>query len=177
MQRKVFKNLSVNFNKTIIVLDDTPLARKAIGNRVTVALPLEGDLEALFDETPLPHRVFDKIRGIGDGPPPVVDRKRLGVALAMSKALTEIEPHHYARNAHVMAGFRTSRSQRIRRVGGCVAPRRKFGESTTGGHASPSADIRSPYLKRGCEPFAKNLKRMMVRQSSIRSSSKLHRAN
>jgi transposase len=105
VQRKVFKDLTLSFNKTRIILEDSELSRKAIGKYATVALSLEGDLEVLFDEIPLPFRVFDKIRRVNDGPQ-VVDHKRLGAALALAKAIGEVEPHHYQRNAHVMAGFR-----------------------------------------------------------------------
>lgn len=105
VKRKVFKDLTVSFNKTRIILEDSELSRKAIGKYATVALSLEGDLEVLFDEMPLPFRVFDKIRRVDDGPQ-VVDHKRLGAALALAKAIGEVEPHHYQSNAHVMAGFR-----------------------------------------------------------------------
>jgi transposase len=106
VQRKVFKDRTISFNKTRILLEDTPAAAKAIGSRVTVALPLEGELEILFDETPLPYRVFDKIRRIDASSPVVVDHKHLGAALALSEAICEVEPHHFKRNAHVLAGFR-----------------------------------------------------------------------
>ena len=105
VQRKVFKDLTVSFNKTRLVLEDNELSRKAVGKRATVALSLTGDLEVLYDEIPLPFRVVDKIRRI-DGVPPVVDHKRLEAALAYGKAICESEPHHYKRNAHVLAGFR-----------------------------------------------------------------------
>ena len=103
--RKVFKDLSLSFNKTRIILEDSELSRKAIGKRVTVALSLTGEIEVLFEEIPLPHRVFDKIRRVDDGPP-VVDHKRLGAALALAKATSEVEPHHFQRNGHITAGFR-----------------------------------------------------------------------
>lgn len=105
VNRKVFKDLSISFNKTRIILENNELSRRAIGKRVTVALSLAGDLEVLFDEIPLPYRIFDKIRRIGDGPP-VVDHKRLGAAFALGKIICEREPHQYKRNSHVMAGFR-----------------------------------------------------------------------
>lgn len=105
VQRKVFQDLSLSFNKTRIILENSALSRKAIGKRVTVALSLGGVLEVLFEENPLPYRVFDKIRRI-DHAPSVVDHKRLGAALALAKATCEAEPHHFKRNGHVMAGFR-----------------------------------------------------------------------
>lgn len=105
VQRKVFRDLSLSFNKTRIILEDSPQSRRAIGKRVTVALSLRGDMEVLFEETPLPYRSFDKIRRVSDEPE-VVDHKRLGAALRMAGAICDTEPHHYKRNAHVMAGFR-----------------------------------------------------------------------
>ncbi|WP_439953076.1 hypothetical protein, partial [Escherichia coli] len=62
VERKVFKDLTLSFNKLRIILEDNSLSRKAVGKRVTVALDLEGTLEVLFEENPLPHRVFDKIQ-------------------------------------------------------------------------------------------------------------------
>ncbi len=106
VQRKVFQDLSLSFNKMKLILEDTDLARKAIGKRVVVAMSLDGDLEVTFDETPLPFRIFDKIRRIDDHSPEVVDHKRLGAALAVAKTVCEVEPHHFQRNSHVMAGFR-----------------------------------------------------------------------
>jgi len=105
VQRKVFKDLSLSFNKVRIILEDSPQSRRAIGKRVTVALSLRGDMEVLFEEIPLPFRSFDKIRRVSDAPE-VVDHKRLGAAFRMAAAICDTEPHHYKRNAHVMAGFR-----------------------------------------------------------------------
>jgi DNA-binding winged helix-turn-helix (wHTH) protein/transposase len=106
VERKVFLDLSISFNKTRIILDDNPLSRRARGKRVTVALDLNGGLEVLFEEHPLPHRVFDKIRRVNDDSIQVVDHKRLGAALNLAKAISEAEPHHFKRNNHVLAGFR-----------------------------------------------------------------------
>jgi transposase len=105
VQRKVFKDLSISYNKIRIILDSNSLSEKAVGKQVTVALSLSGGLEVLFEETPLPFRIFDKIRRVVDEPE-VVDHKRLGAALRMAGAVCDTEPHHYKRNAHVMAGFR-----------------------------------------------------------------------
>lgn len=106
VQRKVFQDLSLSFNKMKLILEDSELARKAIGKLVEVAMSLDGDLEVTFDETPLPFKIFDKIRRIDDHSPEVVDHKRLGAALAVAKTVCEVEPHHFQRNSHIMAGFR-----------------------------------------------------------------------
>ncbi|WOE74033.1 ISNCY family transposase [Alterisphingorhabdus coralli] len=102
--RKVFKDLTISFNKIRFILDDTPLARRVIGKRVTVAVYLDGRIEIFHDETTLAYKCFDKLRLIAQ--PAVVDRKRLGTALQMAKAIREVEPHHFIRNRHIMAGFR-----------------------------------------------------------------------
>jgi len=103
--RKVFKDLTISFNKVRIILDNTELSRRAIGKRVVVATSLDGDIEILFDEIPLSYRMFDKIRRVDDAPE-IVDHKRLGAALRMATAVCEVEPHHFKRNNHILAGFR-----------------------------------------------------------------------
>lgn len=105
VQRKVFKDLTISFNKVRYILEDNKISRRAIGKKVAVVLRLNGDLEILYEESALPYRTFDKIRRIV-GVPNVVDHKRLGAALAWGQAITEVEPHHFQRNAHVVAGFR-----------------------------------------------------------------------
>ena len=101
--RKVFKDLSVNFNKMRFVLDDTVEARKAIGKQVTVAVHLDGTIEIVLEEAPLPFTVFDKMQRVVSTP--VVDRKRLGSALDMAKAIASVEPHHFKRNNDIAKGF------------------------------------------------------------------------
>ncbi|MFW2829979.1 ISNCY family transposase [Sphingomonas sp. ID0503] len=105
VERKVFKDLTVSFNKIRYVLDESEISRKAIGKRVTVAVPLEGDVEIIFDEVPLPYKTFDKIRRV-PGTPEVLDHKQLGAAFVLAKAISGTEPHHFQRNGHVLAGFR-----------------------------------------------------------------------
>jgi transposase len=102
--RKVFKDLTVSFNKIRYILEDSQAARQAIGKRVTVAVRLNGQLEIMHDETSLPYRFFDKIRSIDETL--VVDRKRLGSALALAKTIADVEPHQYKRNNNIASGFR-----------------------------------------------------------------------
>jgi transposase len=105
VERKVFKDLTLSFNKIRFVLDNSDISRRAIGKRVVVAVPLTGPIEILFDETPLPYKsMFDKVRRVDNAQ--VVDSKRLGAALNMASAINEVEPHHFQRNCHVLAGFR-----------------------------------------------------------------------
>jgi hypothetical protein len=104
-QRKVFKDLSVSFNKMRFILEDSDASRRAIGNRVTVAVSLEGDIDILFQEIPLSYTVFDKIRRVPQGPD-IVDHKRLNAALDLAAGIADVEPHHFKRNNHMLAGFR-----------------------------------------------------------------------
>lgn len=105
VERKVTKSLAVHFNKIRYILEDTLESRWAIGQRVSVVVYLNGTVEIVHGETTLPYRTFDKIRRVSAGPL-VVDSKRLSTALAFGKLIQEVEPHHYKRSAHVMAGFR-----------------------------------------------------------------------
>src|SRR5690606_20411801 len=42
VSRKVFKDLSVSFNKMKLILEDNELSRKALGHRVDVVIYLDG---------------------------------------------------------------------------------------------------------------------------------------
>ena len=105
VERKVFKDLHLSFNKMILILDDTPLARQTVGKKVIVSVALDGAMNVVFREENLAYRVFDKLRRVS-GVPDTVCPKRLSSALAVAKQIEEAEPHHYKRNAHVLAGFR-----------------------------------------------------------------------
>lgn len=105
VQRKVFNDLSISFNKLKLILEENDLSRRAKGQRVDVVVYLDGTIEVLFGENPLPFRVFDKLRRI-EGVPEIAGSKRLGAALAFAKSVQGVEPHQYKRNAHVLAGFR-----------------------------------------------------------------------
>jgi hypothetical protein len=79
VSRKVFRDLTLTFNKVHFILEDSQIARKAIGKRVIVAVRLKGQLEILDGETSLPYKFFDKITFIDETQ--VVDQKQLGSAL------------------------------------------------------------------------------------------------
>lgn len=102
--RKVFKDLTVSFNKIRFILEKSPESYRAIGKRVTVVVYLDGKIEIFYDETPLPYKTFDKLTQVYE--PQIVDRKRLGSAMQMAQAIAAVEPHHFKRNNHIMAGFR-----------------------------------------------------------------------
>ncbi len=103
--RKVFKDLTVSFNKIRFILEKSPEAIRAIGKRVTVVVYLNGKIEIFHDENSLPFRSFDKLRLMYE--PQIIDRKRLGSAMQMAQAIAAVEPHHFKRNNHIMAGFGT----------------------------------------------------------------------
>jgi transposase len=111
VQRRVFKDLSVNFNKSRYILNDSEEARKAIGKQITVVVYLDGTLEIMLDETSLPYRCFDKLRLLSETQ--VVDHKRLGAALAVAQTISEVEPHHFKRNNDIPSGFRDFFAQPI----------------------------------------------------------------
>lgn len=94
--RTLTKSLVVHYNKGMFIVDDTPEARKAEGQQVTVSEHPSGSIEILFDGVALPYRFMDKMRRISQ--PVIADSKRLGHALQFAQALQESNPHHSQRN-------------------------------------------------------------------------------
>lgn len=80
----------------MFIVDDTPEARKAEGQQVTVSEHPSGSIEILHDGVSLPYRFRDKMRRISQ--PVIADSKRLGHALQFAQALQESNPHHSQRN-------------------------------------------------------------------------------
>lgn len=101
--RRVTSSLTVHFNKLQFVLENTEISRCIRGKRVTVAVHLDGEIEVIYNETSIPYRVFDKMQRIVETP--IVNRKHLGAALDMAKAITNSEPHHFKRNNDIPSNF------------------------------------------------------------------------
>jgi hypothetical protein len=82
-ERTVTRNLTLHYDRMMLMLDPTPLARGLPGKKVEVVNYPDGRFAIRFDETTLPFRVFDKIRTVDPGT--IVENKRLGAALALVK--------------------------------------------------------------------------------------------
>ena len=76
-------NLTLHYDRMMLMLDPTPLARGLQRKKVEVVNYPDGRFAVQFDGTTLPFRVFDKIQTVRPGA--IVENKRLGAALALVK--------------------------------------------------------------------------------------------
>jgi hypothetical protein len=82
-ERTVTRNLTLHYDRMLLLLDPTPFARDLVRKTVDVVNYPDGQFAVQFEGTPLPFRVFDKIQTVPSGA--IVENKRLGAALAMVK--------------------------------------------------------------------------------------------
>jgi hypothetical protein len=91
-ERTVTKNLTLHYDRMMLMLDPTPLARGLARKTVDVVNYPDGRFAVQFEEVSLPFRKFDKIQTVEPGE--IVENKRLGAALAMVKQHQDsYEPH------------------------------------------------------------------------------------
>jgi len=84
-QRSVSKNLTLQYDKVLFLLDDSPVARTSIGKQVTVCDYPDGRIEVRWQGVPLTFRIFDKIRQVRQAA--IVENKHLDAALEMARQL------------------------------------------------------------------------------------------
>jgi hypothetical protein len=82
-ERTVTRNLTLHYDRMMLMLDPTPFARGLVRKKVDVVNYPDGRFAVQFEGTPLPFQVFDKIQTVEPGA--IVENKRLGAALAMVK--------------------------------------------------------------------------------------------
>ncbi len=88
----VTHNLTLHYDRMLIILDPTPLARRLARKKVEVVNYLDGRFAIRFNGTKLPFRTFDKIQTVEAGA--IVENKRLGAALTLVKEQQEtFEPN------------------------------------------------------------------------------------
>lgn len=88
--RKVSQMLAFQYNKVRFILDDTPMARRAVGKSVVVCEYPDGRVVVEFEGQALSYRWFDKLRRVNQ---PVVDSKDLELLI------DRIDRDHENRNA------------------------------------------------------------------------------
>jgi Winged helix-turn helix len=81
--RTVTNNLTLHYDRMMLLLDPTPFARGLVRKKVEVVNYPDGQFSVQFEGTPLSFRVFDKIQTVQPGA--IVENKRLGAALALVK--------------------------------------------------------------------------------------------
>ena len=82
-ERTVTLNLTLHYDRMMLLLDPTPFARGLVRKKVDVVNYPDGRFAVQFEGMPLSFRVFDKIQTVQPGT--IVENKRLGAALALVK--------------------------------------------------------------------------------------------
>jgi hypothetical protein len=94
--RAVTKNLTLHYDRMLLMLEPTPFARGLVRKKVEVVNYPDGRFAVQFDGVSLPFRVFDKIQT--GQPGEIVENKRLGAALALVKQRQDAYPHQRKRH-------------------------------------------------------------------------------
>jgi hypothetical protein len=81
--RTVTTNLTLHYDRMMLMLEPTLFARGLAGKKVDVVNYPDGRFAVQFEGTSVPFRVFDKIQTVTQGT--IVENKRLGAALALVK--------------------------------------------------------------------------------------------
>ena len=89
-ERKLTRNLTLRYDRMMLLLDPTPLARGLAGRTVEVVNYPDGRFAVRHDGVALPFRVFDKIETVSPGA--IVENKRLSAALAFARELQASYP-------------------------------------------------------------------------------------
>ena len=91
-ERTVTHNLTLHYDRMMLLLDPTLFARGLVRKPVEVVNYPDGRFAVQFEGIALPFKVFDKIRTVEPGT--IVENKRLGAALALVKEQqATYEPH------------------------------------------------------------------------------------
>ena len=89
-ERTVTRNLTLRYDRMMLLLDPTPFARGLAGKKVAVVNYPDGRCAVRHEGVALPFRVFDKIQTVTPGA--IVENKRLGAALAFARELQASYP-------------------------------------------------------------------------------------
>jgi hypothetical protein len=83
-ERTVTRNLTLHYDRMMLILDPTPLARGLVRKKVEVVNYPDGRFAVQFNGATLGFKVFDKIQTVQPGA--IVDNKRLSAVLEQVKA-------------------------------------------------------------------------------------------
>src|SRR5947209_4104974 len=83
-ERTVTRNLTLHYDRMMLLLDPPPLARGLVRKKVEVVNYPDGRFAVQFNGTTLGFKVFDKIQTVEPGA--IVDNKRLSAVLEQVKA-------------------------------------------------------------------------------------------
>ena len=82
-ERTVTQNLTLHYDRMLLILEPTQLARGLVRRKVEVVNYPDGRFAVQFNGRTLPFRMFDKIQTVQPGT--IVDNKRLSAVLARGK--------------------------------------------------------------------------------------------
>jgi hypothetical protein len=82
--RTLSQALTLQYDKVLVILDPSELAKSLAGKKVIVCDFPDGRLENIEGSASLPYRIFDKLRSVHRTP--IVENKRLDEALAFTAA-------------------------------------------------------------------------------------------
>ena len=94
--RTVTKNLTLHYDRMMLLLEPTPFVRGLVRKTVEVVNYPDGRFAVQFEGVSLPFRVFDEIQTVQPGT--IVENKRLGAALALVKQMQDSYPPHRQRH-------------------------------------------------------------------------------
>ena len=94
-ERTVTRNLTLHYDRMMLLLDPTPLARGLVRKKVEVVNYPDGRFVVQFNGTALGFRVFDKIQTVQPGA--IVANKRLSAVLEQVKAQQAAYPPNQRR--------------------------------------------------------------------------------
>src|SRR5690348_17995024 len=80
-ERTVTRNLTLRYDRMMLLLDPTPCTRGLAGKKVEVVNYPDGRFAVRHNGGALPFRVFDKIETVAPGA--IVENKRLGAVLEL----------------------------------------------------------------------------------------------
>src|SRR6201982_755829 len=89
-ERTLTRNLTLHYDRMMLILDLTPLTRGLAGKKVEVVNYPDGRFAVQFNATALDFKVFDKIQTVSPGA--IVDNKRLSAVLEQIKAQQAVYP-------------------------------------------------------------------------------------
>jgi hypothetical protein len=98
-QRTVTANLTLHYNKVLLLLEPNRISRAAAHQRVTVYDYPDGRLAIRWKGVDLPYRAFDKLRTVDQAA--ITDHKRLSAALAYAAELQATRAHARKRNGNL----------------------------------------------------------------------------
>ena len=94
-ERTVSANLTVHYDRMVLILEPNATARPLAGKRVMIVNYPDGRFAIQYRGTDLPFRVFDKIQTVDSAA--IVENKRLGAALALIQEQQNAFPAHKRR--------------------------------------------------------------------------------